>query len=123
MLLKTSTVIGIAEQSALEALLDWQWKAFLSKQVPEEYLTEFDGFAAGCKDALGMLHGSWCEHAMGRLQVLANMPGTIKVRRLIGLLLLHAAGSQRTDRSPLHMTTAPVAVPCCTWPCRAWAGL
>jgi len=78
MLLKSTSVIGYAERSALEALLDWQWSAYLSKQVPPEYMTEFDGFAAGCKTALGPLHGSWCEKAMGRLQVLANFPGDVK---------------------------------------------
>ena len=103
MLLKTTTVIGVAERSALEALLDWQWSDFLSKQVPAEYMEEFDGFATGCKSALGVLHGSWCEHAMGRLQCLANFPGDVK--DILFVLAdeqkhepeLYAAGARRVE--------------------------
>ena len=102
LLLKTTTVIGIAEQSAVEALLDWQWSKFLSKQVPEVYLTEFDGFASGCKSALGPVHDSWCTHAMGRLQVLANMPGDIKDFEYV--LLDEAA----TDPAAYHEGAAAV---------------
>jgi hypothetical protein len=54
--------------------LDWQWKQYLSKQVPAEYLEEIAGIEAGAK-ARGFASVG---KIISRVIVLANAPGDVK---------------------------------------------
>jgi len=63
-----------AVASQLGKFLDWQWREYLSVQVPQEYLDELKGmtdggYAAGLKEDVGAIAG-WGI-------TLANFPGTI----------------------------------------------
>ena len=60
-------------------LVDWQWRDYLSKEVPQQYLDELEGMSAGGKaagvhreeaDDVGVLSA--------RAIVLANLPGDIE---------------------------------------------
>lgn len=76
-----------AVQYIVELFLDWQWKDYLSKQVPAEYIEESKGLHDGCLQALN--DTSWgrqfqnndsfvnCDTLWNRVQVLANLPGSI----------------------------------------------
>ena len=75
-LINTETVAGKAEQAALEFVIDWQWSSVLSVQVPAVMKDELAGFAEGCKAALPR-ETRFCEHAAGRVILLANLPGDV----------------------------------------------
>ena len=60
-------------QTVLEFLVDYQWSHFLSKQVPNSYMTEMKGFGDGAS-TVGVKHG---DKLMSRVVVLANMPGSL----------------------------------------------
>jgi hypothetical protein len=77
-LLTNPSVVGKVEQDALEDLIDHQWNNFLSRQLPNRFIEELNGFAQGCVAALGSKRKPFCDNAMGRVQVLANLPGDIK---------------------------------------------
>lgn len=70
------------EQAALEVVLDWQWAAVLSVQVPQGLADEARGFAQGCAAARPR-DGAWCKAAWGRIQVLANLPGDLQDIRYV----------------------------------------
>jgi hypothetical protein len=100
-LIDTKTPTGLLEKTALEAILDWQWSAFLSKDVAGTHLAdELSGFAEGCASALP-LGAHFCKHAAGRMQVLANLPGDISdvvyvlLAELHGVVLQAAATALR----------------------------
>jgi hypothetical protein len=76
-LLKNPSVVGKVEQDALETLIDHQWNNWLSRQLPNRFIEELNGFAQGCVQALGTQEKAFCDNAMGRVQVLANLPGDI----------------------------------------------
>ena len=75
-LLDTSTLAGKLEKAALEVVIDWQWSSTLSKAVPFNMVEELNGFADGCMSARP-LDGQFCQHLVGRTQVLANAPGDV----------------------------------------------
>ena len=76
-LIDTKSIAGRLEKAALEVVIDWQWRSTLSKQVPTEMVDELVGFAEGCKVALPLHIGSFCERVAGRMQTLANLPGDV----------------------------------------------
>lgn len=82
--LLTKEFLRNATAALLGHLVDWQWKDYLSKEVPQQYLDELEGMSAGGKAAAaagGVLGGDAPEDDVGVLSaraiVLANMPGDI----------------------------------------------
>lgn len=55
-----------------EEFLDWQWTDYLSKEVPQEYMDELSGLAAGSLATFGVVDG---DKMVSRGIVLANLPG------------------------------------------------
>lgn len=92
-LIDTKTAAGLLEKAALEAILDWQWHSFLSKELSRTNLAEeLEGFAEGCATALP-LASHFCKHAAGRMQVLANLPGDLSDVIYVLLAELHGHAS------------------------------
>jgi len=55
-----------------EEFLDWQWNDYLSKEVPQEYMDELSGLAAGSLATFGIADG---DKMVARGIVLGNLPG------------------------------------------------
>lgn len=76
-LIDIKTATGKLEQAALELVVDWQWSAALSKQLPQRFADEIAGFAQGCAKAMPF-EKKFCDAGIGRVQVLANLPGDLE---------------------------------------------
>jgi len=87
-----SIMPNFAEQEALILLLDWQWKDFLSKETPQEFMEEIQGIGDGGR-AAGVPD---LDKIVSRFIILANMPGSPK--DMIYVLINELLGSQDIEK-------------------------